>query len=132
MKEHAALVIKNQGKILFIKRSLNKKTLPGIWSFPSGTREEGEDIFQTAMREAKEELDLEIIPQKIIAEHELPEFSTKLIFILADLKNLPTIKDYDEIDSFEFMTFSEFFDKFSDLEIGHGLIWLRKNQDLLV
>ncbi len=46
MKEHIALVIKNRNNdILFIKRSMNKKTLPGAWSFPSGTVEEGEHIF---------------------------------------------------------------------------------------
>jgi len=28
------------------------------------------------------------------------------------------------------MKFEEFFNKFSDAEIGHGLIWLRKNPEV--
>lgn len=44
MKEHAAIIIKNnEGEVLFIKRALDKKTLPGAWSFPSGTVEKGEE-----------------------------------------------------------------------------------------
>jgi 8-oxo-dGTP pyrophosphatase MutT (NUDIX family) len=67
MKEHVALVIKNfSGEILFIQRSFKKKSLPGAWSFASGTVEEGEEYFQTAKREAMEELGVEIKPIKII------------------------------------------------------------------
>lgn len=133
MKEHAALILKNDdGKILFVKRSMSKKTLPGAWSFPSGTREEGEDIYQTAKREAKEELDTDIEVEKILATQEIPEFSTKLIYVVAKLKNNPEIKQFHEIEKLEFMSFEEFFSRFSDNEIGHGLVWIRKNKDLWI
>jgi len=128
MKEHAAIVIKKDDKFLFIKRSLNKKTLPGIWSFPSGTKEDNENIFNTAIREAKEELNIKIVPEKIIAEKELQEFSTKLTFILCKIENEQNLKlDYNEIEKIDYLSFEEFFNKFSDNEVGHGLIWLRKN-----
>ena len=129
MKEHAAIVLKNEeNKVLFIKRSIKKKTLPGIWAFPSGTIEEGEDIYDTIKREAHEELGVNVEPKNILAETELPEFSVKLIFVLCSVKSGElTIKEPDEINKFEWIKFSDFFDKFSDNEIGHGLIWLRKN-----
>ena len=41
-----------------------------------------------------------------------------------------TIKEPNEIDKIEWMTFNDFFNKFSDDEIGHGLVWLRKNPHL--
>ena len=57
LQEHAAIIIANEKKeILFVKRSLKKKTLPGIWAFPSGTKESNEKIEETAIREAMEEL----------------------------------------------------------------------------
>jgi len=129
MKEHAALVLKNEeNKVLFIKRSMKKKTLQGAWAFPSGTVEEGEDIYDTIKREAREELGVNVEPKNILTETELPEFSVKLIFVLCSIKSGElTIKEPDEINKFEWIKFSDFFDKFSDNEIGHGLIWLRKN-----
>ena len=129
MKEHAAIILRNkENEILFIKRSMKKKTLPGAWSFPSGTVEEGEKNYGTVIREAQEELGVEVEPEKIFAEIELPEFSVKLVFVLCSVKsgNL-SIKEPDEIDEFEWIKFPDFFNRFSDNEIGHGLIWLRKN-----
>jgi len=128
MKQHTALVLKDKGKILFVKRSMKKETLPGIWAFPSGTMEEGEEVYDTIKREALEELNIEVKIEKILAKTILPEFSVKLIFVLCSIKSgKPTIKEPDEIDRFEWVSFPEFFERFSDNEIGHGLIWLRKN-----
>jgi len=40
MKNHAAIMIRDgDGRVLFIQRSMKKSTLPGAWSFPSGTVE---------------------------------------------------------------------------------------------
>jgi 8-oxo-dGTP diphosphatase len=131
MKDHAVLVLKNENKILFVKRSLKKKSLPGLWSFPSGTVEQGEEIYQTIIREAKEELDVEVQPQSIFAKKELTEFSVQLHFVLCKILNgKAIINEPDEIDKIEWMTFQDFFNKFSDTEIGHGLVWLRKNPQI--
>lgn len=129
MEEHAAIVIKNKkNEILFIKRSMKKKTLPGAWSFPSGTTKGSEDINETVTREASEELGIDVEPKNILATIDLPEFSVRLIFVLCSIKSgKPKIKEPEEIDKFEWMKFSDFFNRFSDNEIGHGLIWLRKN-----
>ena len=132
MKDHVALIIKNQeNEILFIQRSFKKKTLPGVWSFPSGTVEKGENIYETVKREAKEELGIEVEPKETLAANDLPEFSVRLFFILCEIKNgNPSIKEPNEIKEINWMRFGDFFDKFSDEDIGHGLIWLRKNPQL--
>lgn len=129
MKNHAAIVIRNENnEILFIKRSIKKKTLPGAWSFPSGTVERKENIYDTIKREANEELGVDVEPEKILATKDLPEFSVCLFFVLCCIKKGKlVIKEPEEIDKFEWMKFSDFFNRFSDNEIGHGLIWLRKN-----
>lgn len=131
MKIHAVLVLENEGDILFVKRFMKKKTLPGAWAFPSGTVEEGEEVFQTIKREALEEIGAEVKCERILAETELPEFEVKLVFVLCSIVNGDIkIKEPDEIEKIEWMRFSEFFEKFLDNEIGHGLVWLRKNPEI--
>lgn len=132
MKEHVALIILNDNnETLFIQRSFKKSTLPGAWSFPSGTVEVGEEINVTAIREALEELDIDITPKETIAIRELPEFSVKLLFMTCSIQNKePRINEPDEIEKIEFMKFDDFFNKFTDDEIGHGLIWLRQNPEI--
>jgi len=132
MKDHVAIVIKNEeGRILFIQRALTKKTLPGIWAFPSGTVEENENFLETAEREAFEELNLAVIPHQKFAELDLPEFGARLHFVHCSTTNIPKIKQPEEIAKIEWMTSQDFFNRFSDEEIGHGLIWLRQQRHLL-
>ncbi len=132
MKDHVALIIKKDGKILFIRRSKMKKILPNIWAFPTGTVESNEKMEDTAKREAKEELDIDINVEKILGAKELPEFGDKLHFIICDIKSgEPKIKDSKEINSVKWLTFEDFFNKYEDWQIGHGLAYLRKNPGLL-
>ncbi len=49
-------------KVLIGKRKLTNQHQPGKWEFPGGKMEEGETIFDTIIREFKEELDIEIYP----------------------------------------------------------------------
>lgn len=62
MKEYVVIVLRNiDGRILFVKRSLEKKMLPGIWAFLSGTIEDGEEIFDNMKREEVEEIGYRLI-----------------------------------------------------------------------
>ncbi len=131
MKDHVAILIKNDSKTLFVQRSLKKKTLPGLWAFASGTVEVDESIEQTAIREAKEELDIHVKPIKVLAVHELPELNTRLHFVICEItEGVPTILTPDEIEQIKWMTFQEFFNIFDDTQIGHGLVWLRTRPNL--
>ncbi|MFH1683236.1 MAG: NUDIX domain-containing protein, partial [Candidatus Woesearchaeota archaeon] len=109
MKDHAAILIQTADRFLFIKRSAQKKTLPNIWSFPSGTNENGEDIYQTAVREAYEELGVSVKAEDILATKELPEFGVRLHFVLCSVSSgEPTIQDANEIQEMEWLSFNEF------------------------
>lgn len=131
MHDHVALMIRDSNNFLFIKRSKLKKTLPGIWAFPSGTKEESENIYQTALREAYEELGVIINVEKTLAVKELPEFNVRLHFLVCTvLSGEAFIKDTYEIEELSWLTFKEFFLKYSDSEIGHGLVFLRNNFEL--
>ena len=66
MIEVAAAVIIRDGKVLLASRPENKP--PPGWEFPGGKLENGESVADAAIRELREELDLEIVPHEIIYE----------------------------------------------------------------
>ena len=67
------------GKILAFRRKTGEK-MAGKWEFPGGKIRQGETPDQSIIREIREELDLEILPEKSFPpiEHEYPEFLIKL------------------------------------------------------
>lgn len=131
INEHVGIVIKRNDEYLFIKRALTKKSLPGIWTFPSGTIEEGEAPITTAIRETMEELNLKVTSAKILSDIKLEEGSVRLIFVLCNTIGYDFKADMEEIEIVKFMTLDDFFNKFKDEEIGHGLRMIRKNRRLL-
>jgi mutator protein MutT len=131
MKNHAVIILHNGNKVLFIQRSAAKKSLPNIWAFPSGTMEEGEDKRTTLVREAKEELGININIEKEIGSVELPELEARLYFIVCKGDSLKDIVfDPNEIQKARWLTFKEFFSEYKDNQIGHGLIYLRKHPEI--
>jgi 8-oxo-dGTP diphosphatase len=131
MKDHAAILLHKNNKFLFVKRSKTKKFLPNIWAFPSGTKESEESIYDTAVRESFEELGVKVEAENTIATKELPELQSRLHFVTCKIiSGEPFIKDANEIQEIEWLTFNQFFSKYSDSEIGHGLIFLRQNPEL--
>lgn len=126
MKNHAAFIIRDGDKLLFVQRAATKKSLPNIWAFPSGTIEEGERAEETAAREAKEELAVDVAVEGVIAVAALEELGARLHFVVCRMtRRTPIVADPGEIQAFRWMTLPDFFAEFSDDEIGHGLIWLR-------
>ena len=132
MEDHAAILVRGENnKFLFVRRSKHKKTLPNIWAFPSGTKEVGEEINETVVREAYEELGVQVNAEHTLIIKELPELGVKLHFIVCTISSgKPVIKASDEIEEIKWLTFSQFFENYSDTEIGHGLIFLRKNPQI--
>ena len=53
------------GKMLILKRANHKKSEPGKWGVPAGKIEHGEDKVSCAMREMKEETDVDLSPEKL-------------------------------------------------------------------
>lgn len=58
-KDAAGVIVRHGDKVLMCKRS-NKSSLPGVWSIPCGSMEEGEDPSETAVREFGEETNWDI------------------------------------------------------------------------
>ncbi|MBB3129461.1 8-oxo-dGTP pyrophosphatase MutT (NUDIX family) [Paenibacillus rhizosphaerae] len=54
----ASVSVLRNGEVLMIQEK--KASAYGLWNFPSGQRETGEDLAQTAVREVKEETGLDV------------------------------------------------------------------------
>jgi len=60
--------------VLLAKRSAGRRTYPGLWSFPGGHVEQGEDLDQALRRELGEEIG--IVPTRYRALATLPDPNT--------------------------------------------------------
>lgn len=74
-------LINIDGKYLVIKRSENESTYPNYWDIPGGLVEYGELPKDAIIRETKEEVNLNIIPTKVIHEDSNLDKEKDLIFI---------------------------------------------------
>lgn len=54
------IIINKDGKFLLVKRSPNDYNAPGLWEFPGGKLEEGQDVSQALEREVFEETGLSL------------------------------------------------------------------------
>ena len=77
----AALLFDNQGNFLVAERAYGE--FAGKWEFPGGKIEEGETEEEAIIREMKEELDVGIVPEKIIGvfSHTYDERKIELVLV---------------------------------------------------
>lgn len=64
---YASLVIifNKKNEVLLLKRSEKVDSFRGLWGFPGGKREDGELSLEAAVREVKEETDLDILKKDL-------------------------------------------------------------------
>ncbi len=58
-------IMNSKNEFLIQKRSETKRLYPGLWSITSGGTDSGETTVETAYREVKEELGIEIKPEEL-------------------------------------------------------------------
>lgn len=82
----AAVALVNNKKVLLTQR--NDSRFKGLWEFPGGKIENNETIYQTAKRELKEELLIDIKPIKhfFTAEFDYPDFHLRMHMIYCQLE----------------------------------------------
>jgi 8-oxo-dGTP diphosphatase len=61
MTEVSKAVIKDGERYLLLKRSKDARVFPGVWDFPGGKNEPGENPQEALVRELKEEISLKIV-----------------------------------------------------------------------
>jgi 8-oxo-dGTP diphosphatase len=77
----AAAVLQHEGRVLLTRR-MQGSHLAGLWEFPGGKVEPGEDPMITVVRECREECGIEICPIDIldVTFHAYPQKDVLLLF----------------------------------------------------
>ena len=113
MKQVSAGIIICQNKILIARRN-HQKSLSGLWEFPGGKQEEGENLAECLKREIMEELHMEISVgdffMQSIYEYEQEAISLNAYYAYTDNNEICFHSDHDslkwitpeELDDYEF------------------------------
>ena len=56
-------IVNSQGEFLITRRALDKEDFPGMWESPGGSATAGEESLEAAIREAREECGLILLPE---------------------------------------------------------------------
>ncbi len=119
----SAVLVMNNGKFLLAERS--KENYKGFWIIPGGGVEFGETIEQAALREIKEETNLDVEIEKLIGYKEVinvpGNYHSVVFFYLAKPKHTQ-IEVRDDISSAKFFSI----DEIKKLNIAESVKWALK------
>ena len=96
------LILEKEGKIIFVRRTIKRTSLPGKWALPSEKIEEGETKEEATIRCADEELGVKLENVKLFKEyHFKDEHEEKVVYFMkANYIGKPFVKDKEEFDEF--------------------------------
>jgi isopentenyldiphosphate isomerase len=97
-------VFNSNGDLWLQKRSKNKKIQPGKWDTSVGGHvSSGEKINEALMREVKEELGIDILPNELLYSYVMKnEIESELVYTFRGIHNGPFIWPQEEIDAAKF------------------------------
>lgn len=76
------MIRNSSGEVLLVKRCRDSKVEPGKFVVPGGKVEFGEDSFRAAVREIKEELGIEVVPEFEFYKEDWTSVSDKHCIVL--------------------------------------------------
>ncbi|XP_021766651.1 nudix hydrolase 2-like [Chenopodium quinoa] len=107
-----AFVINDKKEVLVVQEKNGMLKGKGVWKFPTGTANQGEDICAAAVREVKEETGIETKFEQVLTfrEHHKAFFQKSDLFFVCFLKPLSyNIKVQEsEIEAAQWMPFQEY------------------------
>lgn len=79
-------IVRHEGRILLCRRAIAPRI--GFWTLPAGFMEVGETAEQSAMREAREEANANIVIDRLLAVYTIPRIAQVQIMYLAHLADV--------------------------------------------
>lgn len=96
-----------KGEILLLRRSKINDVMPGVWDFPGGTLEEGENPADGAVREVYEETGMHILHPELLTYHVQTDAAKNKRFLtlifLGRVASAPVTLNPDEHDDFHWV-----------------------------
>ncbi|CAI9292447.1 unnamed protein product [Lactuca saligna] len=107
-----AFVMKENGEVLVVQEKGGKMSGTGVWKFPTGVVDEGEDICDAAVREVKEEtgIDAKFVEVLAFRQSHKKFFNKSDLFFMCMLHPLSfdIQKQEREIEAAQWMAFEEY------------------------
>ncbi|MFC1634705.1 NUDIX hydrolase [Planctomycetota bacterium] len=104
-----ALIENDKGEYLLVQRIKTSKFFTGMWETPGGKLDPGESFADALVREAKEEIGLEIVLDGLAgaSEFELPHIKIVLLYMKAHVVSGEVILSHEHQD-YAWLPLSEF------------------------
>ncbi|MEJ2595866.1 MAG: NUDIX hydrolase [bacterium] len=100
----ASSILLKDRKILLLKRVETTRLFPGCWTFPGGKAEPGESPEKTAIRETREEVNLNFLPTQLFV---INTFEDRLMYrYLGDWSGQIQIQ-YEEVTDFGWFNYQD-------------------------
>lgn len=129
MSRQVKIIIEDNGKYLLVRRAdKEKKEHYGNWESPGGKLEENESFESAAIREAKEETNLDVKIVKIVKKLEKDGEVQAIVFLAKPLtKKIKISKEhsdygwftFEELKKLEPITYRDFFFELLELARKH-------------
>jgi 8-oxo-dGTP diphosphatase len=123
-----ALIRREDGRYLVLQRSAQKDFGAGAWECVTGRVDQGESFTQALLREVREELEVDIVPEYIVGTmhfyrgEQIPEKEMLGIVYACSIKDPEAIKPGVEHAAYRWLSPAEAFDLFpADHWLGHIL-----------
>ena len=107
-----AFIDNDKGTYLLLQRTESAKHFPSAWETPGGKLDKGESFAEALVREAKEEVGLEIVLDGLVgaSEFELPHIKVVLLYMKAHIVSGDVILSHEHQD-YTWLPLSEFYTK---------------------
>ncbi|ONK79360.1 uncharacterized protein A4U43_C01F5570 [Asparagus officinalis] len=106
-----AIVMNDRGEVLAVQERSGKLRGSGVWKFPTGVVDQGEDIFAGAVREVKEEtgIDVEFVEVLAFRQSHMSFFEKSDLFFICMMRPLSSEirRQESEIEAAQWMSIKE-------------------------
>ena len=125
MKGSAVVILDDDNSILLLLRSGKSRWMPNKWGLPGGKVERGENSLGAAIREAKEETDLDLEP--VDMKH-LEKFSNNFVDIFYASAYTGEVRTDFEHEDFEWVTRADIESYDTTPDLVQVFDWILKNE----
>jgi 8-oxo-dGTP pyrophosphatase MutT (NUDIX family) len=100
MRINVSVIVVHKNKVLLMQRSLTDDYFAGAWGIPGGYMKDFENTLEdTAKREVKEELGVDVVPDQIRFNNRNVETETLYLVYTAKLDNIADYPDGPSVSS---------------------------------
>jgi len=100
LKHSVAVVIRNRGRILAIRRPEDDDELPGVWGLPAGTIRSGETVDDLIRRIGRDKLGVKLMAVRMLAAgwQQRPRYRLEMELCEASMEGTPARAEWQWAD----------------------------------